>query len=157
MFLHYCRLSLVLLGLLQIIGFATGQKWLRGIGQVSVASPLPLVFTEQKGCETFALDFVLEYEDKNGQVGQVPITPQLYARFDAPYNYRNVVGAAISYGAILPESIWKPVLTFAFIKPGTLGRSFDLETPLRKVTVHLKARTAGRNDTWQLTVEGPKP
>ena len=62
MFQHYCRVTLVLLGLLQIIGFATGQKWLKGIGQVSVASPLPIVFTEQKGCETFALDFTLEYK-----------------------------------------------------------------------------------------------
>ena len=160
MFNHCLRLGLVLVGLLQFIGFATQQKWLEGIGKVTVASPLPIVFTEQKGCETFALDFALEYEDKNGQTGKVPITPQLYARFDAPYNYRNVLGAAISYGAILPESIWKPVLSYAFIDPGNIGRSFDLETPLRKVTIHLDTRTNDREDPelpCKLTVEGPKP
>ena len=32
-----------------------------------------------------------------------PVTPQVYANFDEPYNYRNVLGAAISYGAILPK------------------------------------------------------
>ena len=160
MFNHCLRIGLVLIGLLQFIGFATQQKWLEGIGKVTVASPLPLVFTEQKGCETFALDFTLEYEDKNGQTGKLPITPQLYARFDAPYNYRNVLGAAISYGAILPESIWKPVLSYAFIDPGNIGRSFDLETPLRKVTIHLDTRTNDRKDPelpCKLTVEGPKP
>ena len=160
MFHHYARICLVGVGLLQFIGFATQQKWLEGMGKVTVASPLPIVFTEQKGCETFALDFTLEYEDKNGQTGKVPITPQLYARFDAPYNYRNVIGAAISYGAILPESIWKPVLSYAFIEPGTIGRSFGLETPLRKVTVHLDTRTNDRKDPelpCRLTVEGPKP
>ena len=160
MFNHYVRIGLVVVGLLQFIGFATQQKWLEGIGKVTVASPLPIVFTEQKGCETFALDFTLEYEDKNGKTGKVPINPPLYARFDAPYNYRNVLGAAISYGAILPESIWKPVLNYAFMEPGTIGRSFDLETPLRKVTIRLDTRTNDVKDPelpCKLTVEGTKP
>ena len=141
------------IGLLQIIGFATGQKWLKGIGQITVASPLPIVFTEQKGCETFALDFSIEYEDETGSRGLVPVTPQVYANFDEPYNYRNVLGAAISYGAILPEEIWKAVLTYAFIEPGEVGRAFNLETPLRKVTVQLDSRTKGKKNIWRLPVE----
>ena len=164
----YLRLLLVAIGLLQVIGFATGQKWLKGIGQITVASPLPIVFTEQKGCETFALDFSIEYEDENGIRGLIPVTPQVYANFDEPYNYRNVLGAAISYGAILPEKIWQPILEFAFINPGTIGRIFIVfdeqkkdgfkdnprETkPLKQVIVHLRARTAGReNKSWELKV-----
>ena len=70
----YLRLLLVAIGLLQVIGFATGHKWLKGIGQITVASPLPIVFTEQKGCETFALDFSIEYEDENGSRGLIPVT-----------------------------------------------------------------------------------
>ena len=140
-------------GLLQIIGFATGQKWLKGIGQITVASPLPIVFTEQQGCETFALDFSVEYIDCKNRMGKIPITPQIYSRFDGPYNYRNVVGAAISYGAILPEEIWKAVLTYAFIEPGEVGRAFNLETPLRKVTVQLDSRTKGKKNIWRLPVE----
>jgi len=164
----YLRLLLVAIGLLQVIGFATGQKWLNGIGQITVASPLPIVFTEQKGCETFALDFSIEYEDENGGRGLIPVTPQVYANFDEPYNYRNVLGAAISYGAILPEKIWRPILEFAFINPGTIGRTFIVfdeqkkdefkdnpreAKPLKQVTVHLSARTAGRaNKSWELKV-----
>ena len=164
----YLRILLIALGLLQIIGFATGQKWLKGIGQLTVASPLPIVFTEQKGCETFALDFSIEYEDESGGRGLIPVTPQVYANFDEPYNYRNVLGAAISYGAILPEKIWRPILEFAFINPGTIGRTFIVfdeqkkdefkdnprETkPLKQVTIHLSARTAGRaNKSWELKV-----
>ena len=164
----YLRILLVAIGLLQVIGFATGQKWLKGIGQITVASPLPIVFTEQKGCETFALDFSIEYEDENGSRGLIPVTPQVYANFDEPYNYRNVLGAAISYGAILPEKIWRPILEFAFINPGNIGRTFiafdeqkkdeykdnPRETkPLKQVIVHLRARTAGReNKSWELKV-----
>ena len=153
MFTFYCRYLLVAIGLIQILGFATGQKWLKGIGQITVASPLPIVFTEQQGCETFALDFSVEYVDNNNQTGEIQITPQIYSRFDGPYNYRNVVGAAISYGAILPEKIWKAVLTYAFIDPGEVGRAFNLETPLRKVTVHLVSRTKGKKNVWRLPVE----
>ena len=80
----YLRLLLVAIGLLQIIGFATGQKWLKGIGQIMVASPLPIVFTEQQGCETFALDFSIEYEDETGSRGIVPVTPQVYALAPKP-------------------------------------------------------------------------
>ena len=90
----YLRISLVAIGLLQVFGFATGQQWLRGVSQITVASPLPIVFTEQKGCETFALDFSIEYVDETGHRGLVPVTPQIYAIFDEPYNYRNVLGAA---------------------------------------------------------------
>ena len=164
----YLRLLLVAIGLLQVIGFATGQKWLKGIGQITVASPLPIVFTEQKGCETFALDFSIEYEDENGSRGLIPVTPQVYANFDEPYNYRNVLGAAISYGAILPEKIWRPIIEFAFLDPGTIGQTFigfNYQTedeqndslpevkPLKQVIVHLRARTAGReNKSWELKV-----
>jgi len=163
---------LVGIGLLQIIGFATGQKWLKGFGQITVASPLPIVFTEQQGCETFALDFSIEYEDETGSRGLFPVTPQVYANFDEPYNYRNVLGAVISYGAILPEKIWRPVLEFAFFDPGTIGQTFialddqkkdehagnlSEAKSLKKVIVHLRAKTAGReNESWELKVGASK-
>lgn len=166
----YLRISLVAIGLLQVFGFATGQEWLRGVGQITVASPLPIVFTEQKGCETFALDFSIEYVDETGHRGLVPVTPQIYAIFDEPYNYRNVLGAAISYGAILPEEIWRPVLEFAFIDPGLIGQTFiafhdqtkndpggigSKAKSLTQVIIHLKAKTAGReNESWELKVGG---
>ena len=168
----YLRILLVGIGLLQIIGFATGQKWLKGFGQITVASPLPIVFTEQQGCETFALDFSIEYEDETGSRGLFPVTPQVYANFDEPYNYRNVLGAVISYGAILPEKIWRPVLEFAFFDPGTIGQTFialddqkkdehagnlSEAKSLKKVIVHLRAKTAGReNESWELKVGASK-
>ena len=160
------------IGLLQIIGFATGQKWLKGIGQITVASPLPIVFTEQQGCETFALDFSIEYEDETGSRGLVPVTPQVYANFNKPYNYRNVLGTVISYGAILPEKIWRPVLEFAFFDPGRIGQTFIAfddqkkddhvgtlyeAKSLKQVIVHLRSKTAGReNESWKLKVGASK-
>ena len=102
----------VTIGLLQIFGYLTKIKAIRDIGIVSASSPLPIVFTEVKGVETFASDFYLEWTNSNGASEKVKITPQIYSKFRGPYNRRNIYGASIAYGPVLPEKLWKSVLTF---------------------------------------------
>jgi hypothetical protein len=150
--IHYARILLVCVGLLKIIGFSAGWKWMEGIGSVLVASPLPIVFTEQKGVETFAHEFHLEYRDRDGKKMVLPITPALYGQFDAPYNYRNVIGAAISYGPVMPEKLWKPILHYSFVEPGEISSSMGLRTPLREASVKLRTKTKGRDDSWELVI-----
>jgi len=139
-------------GFIQMLGFVTQQSWLKGIGLITAASPLPIVFTQQKGVEIFAHDFYLEYESKEGENKSLKITPSLYKHFRAPYNYRNVLGAAISYGPILPEPIWQSVLYFAFQDPGTLTKALGLSPPLNHAAIYLKTRTKDRTDTWRLKI-----
>lgn len=120
-------LALVSLGFLQMLGFLTQQKAIRGIGTVTVASPLPLVFSSVKGYETFSPNFFFEYLDSKGTWQKVKITPEIYSQLKAPYQYRNVLGAAISYGPILPESLWQPILHHAFVDPGNALSILDLD------------------------------
>ena len=70
----------------------------------------------------------------------------------------------------LPEEIWRPVLEFAFIDPGLIGQTFiafhdqtkndpggigSKAKSLTQVIIHLKAKTAGReNESWELKVGG---
>ena len=145
--------TLVAIGFLQMIGFVFKQDWLKGVGLMTTASPLPIVFTEVKGIETFAQDFYLFYDDKYGIAQEVKITPKLYGKFDAPYNYRNVVGAAVSYGPVLPEEIWKSVLKFSFITPGILTHAIGLEKPITNVGIRVKTRTAGKSNEWILNLD----
>ncbi|MFN0116867.1 MAG: hypothetical protein ACKVQC_01060 [Elusimicrobiota bacterium] len=147
------RVLLVILGLVQSVGFVTQLPWLKGVGLLTVASPLPIVFTQQKGVETFAHEFSIQYVDEDGSQNKIPITPTLYSRFNAPYQYRNILGAAISYGPILPEPLWKPVLNFAFINPGKLSHSLGILPPKKVKAIHLKTKTANRNDSWILNIE----
>ena len=81
--------ALLLLALSQMLGDALGMRWLKGIGAASVAAPLPKVFSDVAGLETFASRFVLEVETARS-VERREITPAVYARVSGPYNRRNV-------------------------------------------------------------------
>ncbi len=146
---------LVSVGLIQSIGHIFHNKTIKQLGLVTVASPLPIVFTQQQGfLETFALEFSLIYE-KNGQQETLKITPSLYAKFDKPYNYRNVLGAAISYGPLLPEELVSSVLNYAFIEPGTLSKAFQLEG-LENASLVLRPKTKDVNEVYYLPLGDKK-
>lgn len=142
---------LVLVGLLQSIGHLIDNKTVKQLGAVAVASPLPIVFTQQKGfLETFSLDFTLVYEE-DGIQQSVNITPELYSKLDKPYNYRNVLGAAISYGPLLPEELVASVLGYAFVEPAPLTKAFGLGT-LHKAHIELKSKTKGVDKQYILPI-----
>ena len=142
---------LVLVGLLQSIGYVTQSKTLRQLGLLSVASPLPIVFTEQKGfLETFALDFNLVYEEAEGEKN-IQITPALYAKLDKPYNYRNVLGAAISYGPILPKELVNSVLGYAFVSPATVSKAFGLKQ-MSNARIELTSKTKNVDKKYILSI-----
>lgn len=145
-FIYY---AIVLIGLLQIIGFVTKIKIVRDLGVITAAAPLPIVFTEVKGVETFASDFYLTWKNENDVEERVLITPALYSKLKGPYNRRNVYGAAIAYGPVLPETIWDPILNYGLcndILENELGIPLDKET----FSLYIETRTAGRDDSWTL-------
>lgn len=142
---------LVFVGLIQSIGWVSGSKEIKGIGFLTVASPLPIVFTQQKGfLETFASEFTLVYEE-GGIEKRIKITPELYSQLDKPYNYRNVIGAAISYGPILSEPLVSSILDYSFITPGVLSESFKLGD-FKHGTIELKSNTRDVNKTYTLKI-----
>ena len=116
--------AVLLVGALQIIGYTTGNEAIRKVGQLTAASPLPLVFSHFRGLETFSSRFGVTVTDATGQETIIPITPELYSQFPGPYNRRNVYGAAIAYGVVLdkPEEkkLVSQVLSFAFCPNGPL-------------------------------------
>ena len=147
------RILLVTIGLFQIIGFITKQEWLKGIGVLTTASPLPIVFTQVKEVETFAQDFFIQYTGETGDTEKIQITPELYSKLDVPYNYRNVIGAAVSYGPILPEPIWQSVLKYAILEPGKLAKAIDLPSPLNNPAIVIHTRTNGKDNKWTLELK----
>lgn len=147
--------ALVALGLVQMVGYAVGSRALRGIGAASVASPLPIVFSDVRGLETFASEFVLDVTESGGRVQRFPVTPSLYERFGGPYNRRNVYGAAISYGPVLPAPLWQSVLRYAFCTTptsGPLARDLGLAEGVESAVVLVTTGTRGRTDAWKLGV-----
>ena len=63
----YLYILVVFIGCVQIIGHVIGVKEVKAFGMLTSSSPLPIVFTEVKGVETFASDFYIEYLDENNK------------------------------------------------------------------------------------------
>ncbi|MFM2016442.1 MAG: hypothetical protein RL007_98 [Bacteroidota bacterium] len=141
---------IVVIGLLQIAGYCFRSPSIRGLGQALSSSPLPIVFTEVKGVETFAADFFIGFTDSTGAYKEVVITPEMYSKLKGPYNRRNVYGAAISYGPVLPEKIWKSVLNYGVCNK-TLLTELGVPHNGTNYVVRIKSRTEGRiGQTWEL-------
>lgn len=118
---------LVVLGLAQMAGDLAGLLPLRAVAAATGASPAPKVFSSVQGLETYSTRFFL---DLGGQ--RVELTPGLYSRMRGPYNRRNVYGAALAYGPVLPPSLLEPVMRHALCGDAPLLRELGLratETP----------------------------
>jgi hypothetical protein len=144
---RWLYLLVIAIGLLQSIGYVTGCKVVRQLGQVSGSSPLPIVFTEVKGLETFASSFFIQFTNKAGAREEVLITPAMYSRLKGPYNRRNVYGAVISYGPVLKKELWEPVLSYGICR-GVLQREMGLPLNGSDYAIRIKTNTAGRADEW---------
>jgi len=129
------------IGSLQLFGYLTGLETVRKIGQLTAASPLPLVFSHFRGLETFSPKFyVLVETDATRQEPQViPITPGNYRLLAGPYNRRNVYGVAFAFGAVLQleqeRALVKSVLCYGFRAEGPVRRIIDETIAARAVTV----------------------
>ncbi len=124
---------------------------LKGLASASVISPLPKVFSDVRGLETFASSFALEITAPGQEPKRVPITPELYARLSGPYNRRNVYGAALAYAPRLPEPLWQTVYCYALATGGPLREDLGLPPgATTKIAVTIETRTKGRQESWRL-------
>jgi hypothetical protein len=137
-------------GCLQMVGFLAGSTALRGIGVATAASPLPKVFSDVDGLETFASQFVLSYRRPDGTRSETIITPELYARLSGPYNRRNVYGAALSYAPRLPRDLWEPVFCYGLSGDGPLRTELGISREATQISLTIRTRTRGRHDVWSL-------
>lgn len=102
---------LLALGLVQMIADVSGAVAIKAIASATAASPAPKVFSVAAGLETFSTDFAVEWTDRQGAAQTLRITPEVNARFQGPYNRRNIYGAALSYGpALAVNPRMKPLL-----------------------------------------------
>lgn len=117
---------LLLLGLLQMTADAVSCVPLKGLAAATQLSPAPKVFSSVRGYETFSTRFVLEGQDLAGVQHRETITAERYAGLGGPYQRRNIYGAALSYGPVLPTTIVEPVIHFALCGDAPLLRELGL-------------------------------
>jgi hypothetical protein len=120
--------ALLALGLAQMTGDVLGVRALKGLAAATAASPAPKVFSAVQGLETFSTRFFVEWTDAGGAARSLELTPAVYARMRGPYKRRNVYGAVLAYGPVLPAELRDPVLRYALGGDAPLLREIGIDT-----------------------------
>lgn len=129
---------------IQLCGFLVQSKPLVGLGRITTASPLPLVFTSHDGLETFAQKYAVElFYEADAKPVRSDVTPALYSEVSGSYNRRNAYGAIFSYGPILTKgkgvTLVNSVAKFGFCGSGPLLSTFNLEPHPERVILESKS------------------
>jgi hypothetical protein len=142
---------LLAIGLAQMTGdllaatpLAPAARALKGIAAATGASPAPKVFSAVRGLETYSTRFTLEWTGRDGLAHTLPLTPELYARLAGPYNRRNVYGAALAYGPVLPASLREPVTRYALCGDAPLLRELGIDPATIEGQVRVRYEAVGR-------------
>ena len=146
---NVAALCITVVGCAAMIGDLTGSLTLKGLGAASTFAPFPKVFCDNQGLEGFASDFTIVAKGPDGET-LVPLTSELYARMDGPYNRRNVYGAVFSFGPKLPPEMWHSVFEYGLGTNGTLRAELNVPREATNVAVIIRTKTRGRADEWRL-------
>ena len=118
---------LLAFGLLQMAGDLLGLPLLRNIGKASAVAPAPKVFCAVDGYEAYATQFTLDWVDRAGVPHSRPLSADTVERLRGPYNRRNVYGAALAYGPVLPERLRTPVLRYGLTGDAPMLREMGMD------------------------------
>lgn len=146
---------LILVGSLQMGGFLVGNDQIKGLGAVTVSAPLPIVFSQVNGLETFSQDFQLEYVTQDGKIHQHKITNKDFSNMKAPYNLRNVYGFAFAYGpAVKKEKLLfarNDIFDYAFCNKKSSMQKINKSTSnIAKWKVNVSSRVLNNQTTMNL-------
>jgi hypothetical protein len=157
---------LLAVGMLQMAGdlvqqtlWAPAGRAIKGIGAATAASPAPKVFSAVQGLETYSTRFFLEWDDADGRAHSLELTPEVYARVEGPYNRRNVYGAALAYGPVLPAGLRDPVMRYAVCGRAPLLRELGIDPEQVRGPVRLRLEPLPGTDLGNLprVLEAPCP
>ena len=148
----------ILIGFLSMLGTLTSVEAIRGLGFMSTASPLPLVFSKFRGVENFSSDYFMDVTFDDGETTSFQITDEMYERTTGPYNRRNPYGAVLAYGPMLNKpnemALRDSVMKYSACGHGTFMKELGLSKKIKHIKVTLKSKTLARPE-WQFEVVCP--
>ena len=143
---------------LEKLGMSSIGKVFRGVGLVSTASPLPLVFSAHDELETFAQTYTVTLHwtsDSTHRSQRIDIDASVYGKVEGSYNRRNIYGAAFSHGPVIARKsgteLINAVLSYGLCQPGTLLREFGLDGNPTYFEVESRPNNP-HQDVWKHTV-----
>lgn len=146
---------IILIGSLSMIGTLTSIDPIKGIGFMSTASPLPLVFSKFRGVENFSSDYYMDVRFRDGETISMKLTPEIYERAGGPYNRRNPYGAVLAYGPMLTKPneiiLRDKVMQYSACGQGTFMREIGITKPIEHINVTVKSKTVAK-PVWNFEV-----
>lgn len=149
---------ILVVGCLQPVGYLFNSPNIRGLGLVTVSSPLPLVFSSYNGVETFSTMFTLNVTTHDNITTSVPMSLDLCNMIDGPYNRRNVYGAIFSHGPFFVTEnlirLRQQILDYGVCKDGlSISSWHDVFKQVKAVTVIVASKTIGNeNKQWLMHI-----
>ncbi len=138
-----------------MIGTLTAIDPIKGIGFMTTASPLPLVFSKFRGVENFSSDFYMDVRFKDGETISIKLTPEIYERAGGPYNRRNPYGAVLAYGPMLTKPneviLRDKIMQYSACGQGTFMREIGISKPIEHINVTVKSKTVAK-PVWNFEV-----
>jgi len=133
---------LVILGVSQMGADLLGLPAVKAVAMATAAAPAPRVFSAVRGLETYSTQFFLEWRATDGQPHVLPLTAEVYRRLRGPYNRRNVYGAVLAFGPVLPDGLRTPVMRYGVCGQAPLLREIGVDpaTAADSIRVRLEPR-----------------
>ena len=142
--------TICVIGTLQIAGYLTGSRALRGAGLATGISPFPKVFCEADGYEPFAATFSLT--DDKGQ--NIAINAERYSQLRGPYQRRNVYGAALAYAPRLPDDLRDHLFAKVLLPESPLAEELNLPD-LRNPKIQIRTRAGESPSAYEYSTTQP--
>lgn len=139
-----------------MLGSALNLPSLKGLGLASCAAPYTKVFCQastrdgDQSFETFAADFIIHYQQANGDIKSIRITPEIYQNLQGSYQRRNVYGAVLAYGPALPETVQQSTFSYALESPGSITEELGIPHGAQNIQVEIISKSNGSHQRWTL-------
>ena len=148
---------LAFVGLLQIVGYSFQLDSIRGLGFLSVAAPLPIVFTDRGGnYEDFATEYEFHLSFESGIIKSFAFDRKAFAELSGPLDRRGVYSSALMYMPLQSPEAWASVIRAAFCQRGAFTNLFALKEEPSKIQLLIRTKTLGRERELSQETECPK-
>lgn len=123
---------LIFIGCLQMAGYFTGSRALRGIGFSYGASPLPTVFGTVNGVEGFSTEHKLLYTNKPSEKDSILLDQEIFSQFRGSYYLKNSYSIFLAYPHVLKEEQVSDGMHYLLCKKNLL-KQFNLPDTLHQL------------------------
>jgi hypothetical protein len=155
---------IVAIGLLQMVGYATGWAALGRAGAMTAASPVPVVFTHINGIETFALSVEMTVMTEDGLIIRRALDSEMSSRLRGPMTRRNPYTNTMTYWPTTAQGqpmqeMMRAALHYGICKAGILSE-IGIATSVRQAIIRGRSKIArargrmrNRDMVWTIAID----